>query len=92
MYRPPNWPRTAIGLGIFLTLVAEGLVSSLVKGDTGGKPALVAAPLQAWEGVPAITRALVSATLLLILIAFLVVRRWRPASPHPIDDTNKEAP
>ncbi|MCW5882514.1 MAG: hypothetical protein KIS91_16410 [Anaerolineae bacterium] len=90
--RPWSWNRTTIGIGIALSLLAEAVVSSLLKGGANG-PGLLAASGSWWGGVPAITRALASFILLVAALAFLAARRWHPPTHHRrTDGTNTEAP
>jgi len=90
--RPLSWTGATIGIGIVLSLLAEAVVSSLLKGVTRG-PGLLAASGGWWDGVPAITRALASFILLVTMLAFLAARRWYPPAHHRrADGTNTEAP
>lgn len=80
--RPWSWTLATLGLGIALSLLAEAVVSSLLKGSAHA-PGLLAASGDWWHTVPAVTRALASLILLISLLAFLATRLRRPSPAYP---------
>lgn len=84
--RPWSWTGATIGLGVALSLLAEVVVSALLKGSANA-PGLLAVSGDWWRTVPAVTRALASLILLISLLAFLAtwLRRPSPTYPYPHD-------